>query len=234
MPSTYWLPVADVRRPVPVEHLHAALSGWFDGDDPGDTPHDAQTKPYRISPIAKRDDGWGVELSVLEDDAESRLAARVETAGQIRLGSLFTTVSAPVLLHQTSWHDLAMWNRSRAWTLRFVTPATFRTGSRASPFPTLGALLRAPTESWAAFGPAPSPLIPPPDQRRLWVSEFSIESTPIRISERTMRGVRGSLTIRAADDDVARRADALFRLTPFCGVGSFRVKGLGLVRLGCD
>lgn len=229
MPAIYWLPLPQMRGPARVEHLHAAFSRWFDGDAEGGSHHE-NVKPYRLAPMSERDGTWGAEISILDERAFRALAAqfggRLPT---VRLGGVATVVETPVVVQGESWDDLAQWRGDTGWKVEFLTPFTFRTGSRSSPFPHASAVLRAATEAWKKFSGLEPVSIAPADQRDLWVSQVDVSTTTYTINGHRHPGALGSITYRAATEDVARSASSLFRLAHYCGMGSFRGKGMGVV-----
>lgn len=236
MPAIYWLPFAEVSGPVPVEHLHAAFSHWFDtiparDNGPDDDPHHATVKPYRLAPVSKRGGGWGMEASVLTEDAFRVLAGRIAAGAGVRLGRLRTTVGTPIVLQGESWADLAEWSGETAWRVEFLTPFISRTGNRSSPFPAPQVVLRAATDAWAQFSGHPPLRVAPVDHAQLWVSALDVSTTGVMINGHRHPGAVGHLVYRAAEPRVAAAASSLFRLAAYCGMGSFRGKGMGIVRV---
>lgn len=228
MPATYWLPLPAVREPAAVEHLHAAFSGWFDRPPGQDTHHD-NVKPYRLAPLSLDGDLWGVEASLLTEDAYVALASRIRAGASVRLGRVHTTVGTPRVVQGITWADLADWPGDTEWTVTFLTPFAARTGDRTSPFPAPPVVLRAATDAWAHFsGHAPLRLAPA-DQQHLWVSQIDLTTTTFTINGHRHPGALGTITYRADAEHVARTASSLFRLAAYCGMGSFRGKGMGVV-----
>lgn len=234
MPATYWLPLPDLKGPSAVEHLHAALSAWFDTPaEAGEAErHHDNVKPYTISPTSCRENVWGVQISVLTAGAEDTLLTRADEGSQLRLGHARTRIGDPSLLAASPWPDLAQHDGSTAWAVQFLTPAAFRTGSRTSPFPTPAVVLRSPTEAWRCFSGLPEVRISPVEQAELWVSRIDVETVMFTLKGRDYPGILGSVTFRCGRPEVAAKASALLRLAAFCGVGSFRGKGMGVVAVG--
>ncbi|MFC5041876.1 CRISPR system precrRNA processing endoribonuclease RAMP protein Cas6 [Ornithinimicrobium kibberense] len=90
--------------------------------------------------------------------------------------------------------------------------------------------------AWRLWSPIP---IPPRPQ--MWASDLSVVSDVLSAAERRTRGLpstlkvvsacKGSIVLRAtADSDVA---EALLRLAPYTGVGSFTLKGMGVTTVDC-
>lgn len=246
MPATYWLPLPNMRGPARVEHLHAAFSRWFDQrtdlDEPaasgeGDPPtgHHDNVKPYRLAPMSQHDGRWGVEISVLSESAFHALADRVSGPVTVQLGGVETVVDTPVVVRGESWGDLLGWAGETGWRVEFLTPFTSRTGSRSSPFPNPPVMLRAAVDAWAmaarwgAIGEADvPPSIPGWAYRDLWVSAIDVTTTTYTINGHRHPGALGSISF-GATADVAALAAPLFRLAHYCGMGSFRGKGMGVV-----
>lgn len=236
MPAIYWLPLTGLNRPVPVEHLHAAFSQWFDTGPAGaagsdDDPHHATVKPYRLAPMSQRNGSWGMEASVLTEDALRALATRITAGEGVRLGHLRTPVRTPIVLQGESWADLATWSGDTSWRVEFLTPFISRTGNRSSPFPSPQVVLRAATDAWAKFSGHPPLRIAPTDHAQLWVSDLDLSTTEVQINGHRYLGAVGQIVYRAAVPAVSATASSLFRLAAYCGMGSFRGKGMGIVRI---
>lgn len=229
MPATYWLPLPAVREPAAVEHLHAAFSGWFDRTTPGHNAHHDNVKPYRLAPLSRQGDIWGVEASLLTEDAYLALADHIRAGAAVRLGRVQTRVGTPRVVQGTTWADLADWPGDSRWTVTFLTPFAARTGDRTSPFPTPPVVLRAATDAWAHFSGRPPLRLAPADQQHLWVSQLDLTTTTFTLNGHRHPGALGTITYRADTDQVARTASSLFRLAAYCGMGSFRGKGMGVV-----
>ena len=233
MPATYWLPLPAVRRPVAVEHLHAAFSRWFDvADDDGPTGLDAHhenIKPYRLAPVSRRGDEWGMEASLLSEEAFERLAARIDGGDSVRLGTLTTPVGTPVVVQGETWQQLAEWGGDSAWEVTFLTPFAVRPGRRTSPFPAPQVVLSATTDAWARYSGRTPLRVTPADQAHLWVSHLEVTTTTFSLNGHRHPGALGSITYRADTSGVARVASSLLRLAAYCGMGSFRGKGMGVV-----
>lgn len=232
VPAIYWLPLPAMRRPAAVEHLHAAFSAWFDSAS-GHNTHKDPVKPYRLAPMSQRDGVWGVEVSLLTKDVFDSLAEHITAGVPVRLGRNQTDVGAPRLVHGESWEDLATWEGESAWRVHFLTPFASRTttdsGSRTSPFPAPAAALRAATDAWHEFSGRPPVRLSPADQAHLWVSHVELSTTRFTINGHDHPGALGTVVYRADTRDVAASASRVFRLAAYCGMGSFRGKGMGVV-----
>lgn len=233
MPVTYWLPLTKIRGPVPVEQIHAAFSRWFDDD------HYANDKPYRLAPLSLVDGRWGLEISIFDKGEQLHLAVerRASERESVRLGHLATHVGEPLLVRRESWADLVSRGRESSWHVEFVTPFTCRTTSRSSnqrrtrssPFPSPWVALRAAEAAWDEFSPLPRVTVARALRSELWVSDIDIHTTTYILEEHPHPGALGSITYSAADRVLARQVSPLFRLANYCGMGSFRGKGMGVV-----
>lgn len=237
MPSRWFVPVAglDPHR-VRLEHVHAAFSRWFDRCA---AEHASADKPYSLSPLTRHANQVGVLVNVLTTEVEQRLIARVSSKAAVRLGNQVRPVGRPVRLFCESWSELATPTRARQWTLELLTPATFRSGDRSSPLPAVETIVRGLARAWR-WCDQPQHPEPPASFGGLWVSDLHLQShvLDLRVNGRdgvtrtvTLSGVTGSLTFRASDEETAAWAAPLLRLAPYCGLGSMRAKGFGVVDL---
>lgn len=233
MPSRWWLPVDGVRpERVRLEHLHAAVSRWFDETA---AEHSAATKPYAISPLAgDPGGGLGFELSTLTTAAEERLREAAAPPATIRLGPDRAALGPLGRIAHESWASLAEPSGARAWELEFVTPATFRRGNRSSPLPVAASVLRGLLDSWNACSGLPPRELGRRESDGVWVSDIDGRSEAMALSGLRVSGFVGRVRFRCDDPAVRDLVDPLFRLAPYSGVGSARAKGLGVTRLRAD
>ncbi len=238
MPARYWLPLQGLQHPVPVEHLHAALSGWFDHviaedrvqpSDPQTDPHDFAEKPYTISPATHRDSVWGIEVTVMGRRTEQELLANSTVGARLRLGKESVTAAPAVRLSGATWRQLRDYDGSTGWAVELVTPFTMRTGNRHSPFPLPSAVLRAPSTVWRAYCGLGPVEIPRNSQGSIWVSSIDVETTIYTLKGRAIPGLLGEVVYRCDDPAVAPAVSTLLRFAEFSGAGSFRGKGMGIV-----
>lgn len=231
MPSRWWLPVQGARPDrVRLEHLHAAVSRWFDR-----TPeqHAAGTKPYAISPLARDADspGVGFELATLTIDAEARLQEQTVPPATARLGSDQVILGRLRKTDTETWPSLAVPSGANTWDLEFVTPVIFRRGNRSSPFPMSGSVLRGLLDSWNVWSGLPTLTLTRQQTDEIWVSDIAGHSESITVSGVRMSAFVGRVCFRCDDAAIADLVDPLFRLAPYAGVGSAKAKGLGVTRL---
>src|SRR5215472_16823842 len=76
------------------------------------------------------------------------------------------------LAEQESWHSLRRWPGTRAWQVRFLTPACFRRGNRTSPWPAPDSFARGLAERWRQLHPDTAPPAPGPGAGPVWVSDI--------------------------------------------------------------
>ncbi len=230
MPARFWVPLGVSQMPEQ-HHVHAALSGWFDrdGDEPAVVAHDSLIKPYTLSPPSVQDDGVGVEITTLTDDAESRFHAMATATRSIRLGADRVPVGRPRRIQQVSWESLRSASTAREWTVEFLTPTSFRTGKHSHAIPTAGLVLRSAQLAWNKFSPAPPISLSRSIIDAVFPIDLELTTGRINLGARTQRGCLGWVTYRCPDHAAAAVAAPLFGLLPFTGVGSNRVKGLGQV-----
>ena len=231
MPSRWWLPLQGARpEQVKLEHLHAAVSRWFDK-----TPeqHAVGTKPYAISPLARDVDspGVGFELATLTAETEECLLERVAPPATVRLGTDQALLGRPRKTATEDWSSLATPSGARSWDLEFATPVTFRRGNRASPLPVAGSVLRGLLDSWNCWSGMPDRQLTRQDTDEIWVSDIDGRSEPITVSGVRMSAFVGRVRFRCDKQVIADLVDPLFRLAPYAGVGSAKAKGLGVTRL---
>lgn len=231
MPESWFLPL-DIQPPVKAEHLHAALSTWFDvaTDDTPDRHHD-DVKPYTISPPTQQAGRWGVDISTITTEASWRLQTTARSTPAVRLGTRLVRVGRPSLTARTTWEQLVTTPVRNRWTIDFLTPTTFRTGQRASPLPIPTVMLRGPISCWDTYSGMPPRQAREDHFRSLWVSELDCETVQLTLNQRTWPAVLGHVEIRCDDPKVSAIVTPLFALAPYCGVGSFKAKGLGVVRV---
>lgn len=234
MPSRWWIPVTRVDpERVQMEQLHAAVSHWFDHTQ---AEHDAPVKPYALSPIGDQpgrnaEGGLGFEVAVLTDAAFDRLRVAARAGRDIRLGAQRGRLGLAVGLCSETWESLAQPSGGRAWELEFVTPATFRSKDRSSPWPAPASVLRGLGQSWAAFSGLPPRELTHQQLDTIWVSDIAGQSAPMALSGLRVSGFVGRIRYQCDSRSVADLVDPLLRLAVYSGVGSAKAKGLGVTRL---
>lgn len=240
MPSRWWVPIPGLTAErVRLDHVHAAVSGWFDHSS---VEHRANDKPYAVSPPSRdAAGGTGIEVAVLTDLALEQLRQATTDGSQIRLGNQVRRVHSPIELASESWSDLASDDLADRWTLELATPATFRSGDRSSPLPSVRTILTGLARTWSQWAPpsTPTPVVP---DGSVWVSDLDLRSDRVSVAVRdrstgqrrdlVVSGVMGRVTLRCDDESARSSASSLLRLASYSGVGSMTRKGLGVVRVG--
>lgn len=228
MPSRWWIPIAGIDPDhVRVEHVHAAVSAWFDKTT---AEHRESPKPYAISPLAQgsRAGEYGCEVGILTARAAARLKDAVDGTPRIRLGRATGRVNGIELIHETTWDELAIASGSREWSLTFATPATFRQRSRSTPLPHPASILHGLATTWEAFSDLEPRTVPRENADRIWIADLQGSSQPVRVSQMNLSGFVGTVVIRCDDAKLSSIIDPLFRLAEYSGVGTARAKGLGV------
>lgn len=228
MPSRWWIPMSVDPQRVKLEHVHAATSAWFDKTQ---QDHDQVTKAYAISPLGGSNGGAvGIEIGVLTDWAATQLHHACRSGETIRLGGETVAVGTPEPIIEHPWAELDVPSGDRAWRLNFLTPTTFRKGNRSSPLPVPASVLRGLQDVWNVHSGCGDRALTAQESSAVWVAEIEGHTERLRVSGITLAGFVGTVQFRASDQALADKVDPLFRLAPYAGVGSFRGKGLGVVR----
>lgn len=234
MPTRWFVPVPglDPTR-VKLEHVHAAVSGWFDRSLP---EHRAGDKPYAVSPPTRDERGTaGVEVITLTPDAAARLAETTGSHPEIRLGNQWRRVGTPRVLQHDEWSDLATPRATTDWRIELATPTTFRSGNRSSPLPSVESLTRSARTAWGLWSDIP---LPEGTGDSLWVRDLDLRSEIVPLVVKgadgqprdiVISGSIGWLVVRHDPGDL--RAAALVRATAYSGVGGMTLKGLGVARV---
>jgi CRISPR-associated endoribonuclease Cas6 len=225
--TTWAIPLAsiDIGRVRPA-HLHAVAASWVDGD------HWGNVKPWSLSPLARVDGIAAIELTTLTDAAAARMNANVSPDTAVRLGAQTSTIVAPpVALAQTHPGRIADEPVERAHVVAFNTPVTFRNGSRSSPFPDPGSLLRSLASRWNTLYAAQTATIDVTPERcaNIWISDLEGRSETLSIRPLTLSAFVGRVRY-VADDDTAGALTRLLRFAEYAGVGSYTTRGLGRIR----
>lgn len=235
MPSRWFVPVPalDPARVRP-HFVHSAFTAWFDHTGP---EHYSGEKPYSVSLLTRDDHGrTGVEIATLTEEAEQRLKTAVKARTPVRLGNQIREVQQPVLERHETWEQLAQHSGATQWRLDLVTPATWRTGDRASPLPDPRTIVKNLTQAWVAWGTIDLP----PAEGSVWISDLDLRSEPLRLRiggtggcplDITVPGVTGTLVLRPTGPPAS--LDSLVRLAAYTGIGSFTRRGLGVTRVAC-
>ena len=239
---------------VPLAAPHAVVSGWLDdraarpgGAGTGQSGHGDQVKKWAFGPLRAATGGpAGIVLQVrlLDDALAGRLTASTRPGTAVRLGSGHYQVREPALLvAQASWAGLGAAPVSRAWQVRFATPACARRRNRAAPLLSPDTLALGLAERWRLLDPATAP-VPPwrPGSCPVWVSDLD-GRTEVQLLPRTVRrgdgwerreevisGFTGRVRYSCdqGNDAGATVFGALLAFASFAGAGSHTAYGFGV------
>jgi hypothetical protein len=237
---------------IPLTAPHAVVSGWLDDRGPGrDGPrsaHTDQARKWAFGPLrAVNGDLAGIVLQVrlLDDALGERLMAHAAPGAAVRLGSWHYRVGAPArLVEQASWPDLSRSRGTRAWQVRFASPACARRRNRAAPLLNPDTLALGLAERWRLLDPSTVPALPwLPGPGPVWVSDLD-GHTEAQLLSRTARQdgrrVRREEVISGfvgrvryvcdhGTEDEAAAFGALLAFASFAGAGSHTAYGFGVV-----
>lgn len=264
MPTAWFLPVSGTGEHIELEHLHGAFTRWLDrpaesADRAALPAHDARLKAFSLAPWSSRTLGPGIRINTVEPTADTYLVSQTLAGGTIRLGATHARYRPVVPLERVSWQELAptsprstSWSDAlpapsggpgptaslrhpNRWELHLITPATFRTGRRATALPSVHGILTGLRTKWAQWAPAPIRLTPA-EMDAVWVERYDLHSEDfiIRITHDGAPGGRlkhsgavGVMLFRCDDPAIAGRVDSLLRFAPFVGIGGRTAWGLG-------
>lgn len=239
MPSRWWVSIPGLKPEyVRLHHIHGAVSGWFDRSP---VEHSATDKPYAVSPLSRSGDGeTGVEIGTLTGEAATRLLEGAQPGRAVRIGNQHRTIGGIHVLQEDTWPALMAYDGATRWRLELVTPATFRSGDRASPLPQLETILGGLARSWDKWShPHTDPPVVAPGAA--WVTDLDLRSELVTLQVRRrsqgtpvplhLPGVLGTLDIRCDHPVSAAAVSSLVRLATYTGVGSMTRKGLGVARV---
>ena len=230
MPSRWEVPLTGAEPgAVRWEHLHAAISTWFDTDG----EHHDKVKGYAISPPRDSPRGPVVEIGLLREDLVARLLSRATKGARTRLGRTVLTLDSPARqLAAAPWERLGDGHRDRAWCLRFVTPLTFRRGNKFTPFPAPAPILGSLRRTWNTHAPTEQALTLDLAADPVWVTDIDGANDVRRVHDRTVSGFVGRLRLESdADEATTAAVNKLIHLAPFAGVGAYTTRCFGVTRL---
>jgi CRISPR-associated endoribonuclease Cas6 len=263
MPSRWELVLAGpAGTPVPLTAPHAVVSGWLDDPPAGHAAgrpgqarrsgHEDQARKWACGPMrAVPASGPGhavaliaLQVRLLDDSLADRLSAAIVAGARVRLGARHFEVTQPLaLVEQASWQALRHWPGTRAWQLRFVTPACFRHGNRTSPWPAPEAVARGLADRWRRLDPGTAPPTGAPGPGTIWVSDLDGRNEVQALTRKVRRdggwqpreeiisGYTGRIRYacdQGADDDAAA-FHALMSFAAYAGVGAHTTYGFGVV-----
>jgi CRISPR-associated endoribonuclease Cas6 len=223
VPSRWCITLEGPAAPqIPVEAPHAVVSRWLDAD------HKAAVKPYSLAPPQSVGCRTTLEVTLLNDGLAQLLADRAAPGEAVRLGSQWFTVAAPSALEASaSWTDLLRRPRCQAWEVSYLSPTTFRRGTRTSPWPAPESLVTSLASRWKALSPATVPIVNRDTARSLWVSDIDGHSETFRLRDTISSGFVGRIRYVCDGPDAGAAVNALLAFAEFAGVGSHTAFGLG-------
>ncbi len=251
---------ADTR--IPLAAPMAVVGGWLDDrrvrgsqeglPGAGRSGHDDQARRWACGPLgtwtpAGPDQAgaaiW-LQVRLLDDDLSDRLLVAAKPGQVVRLGTHdYEITEEPRLAECVSWQALRRWPGTRAWQVRFITPACLRRGSRTSPWPAPESVARGLAERWHRLDPNTAPPLPGPGAGPVWVSdleghnEVQILTRNVRregrwrLEDEVISGFVGRIRYvcdRGTDAEAAA-FDALMAFAAFAGAGSHTTYGFGVV-----
>jgi hypothetical protein len=214
------------------------------GADRVSARHEAGHRPWAISPPQQMPGRGGqvvtlLEVRLLDDRLDDRLLRACKPGSRVRLGrAQLQMVAVPQCLEHASWEALAKGYGQRAWQIRTVSPATFRSRNRTSPWADPVTVARGLQSRWQALHAETAPVVVDGGARSVWVSDLDGHSEVVHLRGRVVSGYVGRLRYVAdgravghdygADGD-ARAFDALMAFAAFAGIGSHTTYGFGAV-----
>jgi CRISPR-associated endoribonuclease Cas6 len=239
---------------VPMAAPHAVVSGWLDdrrgpgNARAGQSGHSDQAKKWASGPLralAGGQAGIVMQVRLLDDTLADRLMARAAQGTPVRLGSRHYRVEGPVrLVEHATWAELRAPPASRAWQVRFASPACVRRRNRAAPLLSPDALAFGLAERWRLLHPLTAPALPwLPAPGPVWVSDLEGRSEVQALSrkarlgggqerrEEVISGFVGRIRYVCdhGTDDEAAAFGALLAFASFAGAGSHTAYGFGVM-----
>lgn len=255
MPSRWEVTLAGpADASVPLAAPHAVISGWLDDrataleEAPGSrSGHGDQVKKWAFGPLHALADGRaGIVLQVrlLDDALAARLLAGTRPGTSVRLGSGRYRIAEPARpVDLVEWADLRKPSGSRAWQVRFATPACARRRNRAAPLLNPETLAAGLAERWRLLDAGSAPVVPwRPGGCPVWVSDLD-GRTEVQLLPRTVRGGgsperreevisgfvgRVRYVCDQGSDVEAAAFGALLAFAAFAGAGSHTAYGFGV------
>ena len=243
---------------IPLTAPHAVISRWLDDpapDDarpgdvwPGDAPHsehDGRVKKWACGP-PRVVSGVGVAMQIrlLDDKLAGRLQAAATMGATVRLGTSHYQIDGPArMTAKAAWPELRQWPGTRAWQVRFRSPACARRRNRTSPLLAPDALARGLAERWQHLHPATAPELTWRGAGPVWVSDLDGHSEVQILSRRARRedqpprseeiisGFTGRVRYVCdhGTDTEAACFSALLAFALFAGAGSHTAYGFGTI-----
>ena len=259
MPSIWEVMLAGpADAPIPLTAPHAVISRWLDdpaqrpSDSPAGVPrsdHGGRVKKWACGPpraVTGDGTGTGIALQVrlLDDSLNTRLHAATTAGSFVRLGASRYQVRGPArMTAQATWPELRRWPGTRAWQVRFLTPACARRRNRTSPLLAPDALARGLAERWQHLDPSTAPELTWRGTGPVWISDLDGYSDVQILSRRVhqdggpprqeeiISGFTGRIRYVCDDgtDTEAACFAALLAFAAFAGAGSHTAYGFGTI-----
>ena len=228
MPSRWEIPLSGVEPgEVRWEHLHAAVSRWFDDD----SEHHDKVKGWSLTPPRDGPDGPVIEIGLVRDDLLPRLLDHAGRGSRIRLGHTVIRTGADAQpIAATGWDELGGEHQDRAWSLRLLTPMTFRRGNRFTPLPAPTPILGSLRRSWNTWAPADQAIDLDLSSEPVWVTDLDGHNEIVKVNNRTVSGFLGRVRIETDVDGVAAAVGRLINLAAYSGVGAYTTRCFGVAR----
>lgn len=220
-------------------HLYALLLEMAPADC-RQALHESERTPFsQYLRTSGKETVWTVSL--LGSEAESLLQNALETIRTftLRTGNLNCLVKERVCFRIESYEALFSAGAANKgdWTLRFETPAVFKSRGAYVLLPSTHLILQSLLNKWnAAF-----PECPIEDEdgmglaamaEGLRVERYRLNSTVYRLKGNLIPGFEGSLTLHSLLQGFHRElADALLAFAPYCGLGAKTALGMGGISL---
>lgn len=240
----FWFRQWATADPVVADALHAVGS---------DQPYtlsplmDLPRARQRVTAVSRGHESWlritSLDSELTERLLETWLPTLPEKATLAGLPWAITGVSLNAQEHPWAGQDayeqimersLAGGEGARKWPLELATPTTFRSGENGHlPFPLPDTLVNSWLRRWQAYAPVPvqwdlRPLL----REGLLVSQYRLQTVPVRHGQRLAIGCVGAITLRAhkLDAEASALVSMLADYAFYCGSGHKTTQGMGQTR----
>lgn len=217
--------------------VHALLARWLDDD------HHAERKPW--SWAAHRDgDEHVIEIGIVDDTLAERLVAGADAHRASPATARLPMIEPVQQVAAVTWSQLAATPPQPKWTVRFISPVTFRRGDRFMPWPAPSSVFGSLRAAWRTFGAKhvgdltvdlkADPLIVTAlnghshTERVVLRAQPASGRPPVQV---TVTGFVGCVQY-ALDGPIDPGAvAALLALAPYAGIGGYTTRGFGGARV---
>lgn len=215
----------EVRETRPAQ-LHAVVAAMLD------RRHWETAKPWSLAPLTVENGIPEMTVFTTNDDAASLLLESAKPGELICLGRQEARFLAPPMLDaEVSAEQILALPRYNAVVIRFLTPTTFRRGSRSMPFPEPGKVVNSLRSRWrTCFGDVGADVISTrPEADDIWISDLDGRNKVLRVSNSTVSGFVGRIRYACATEESAALFGALTAMATLTGVGSYTTRTLGRI-----